>query len=95
MMTYDEYMGSTEWSARARLARRRAGYRCMLCYRRAPLEVHHRTYERLGNEKDTDVIALCAECHARHHDRLDEMLCNSQQPYLPFVAVMPTDIDLN
>lgn len=33
------------------------------------LEVHHRTYERVGNERPADVIALCKACHEKHHDR--------------------------
>jgi hypothetical protein len=27
------------------------------------LEVHHRTYERVGREDDNDLIALCCYCH--------------------------------
>ena len=27
--------------------------------------VHHRTYERRGNEELTDCIALCRDCHNR------------------------------
>jgi len=33
------------------------------------LEVHHRTYERVGAERPADVIALCKACHEKHHDR--------------------------
>jgi 5-methylcytosine-specific restriction endonuclease McrA len=35
------------------------------------LEVHHRTYERVGEERPADVIALCKACHEKHHDRHD------------------------
>lgn len=27
------------------------------------LEVHHRTYERVGSERDDDLVALCTSCH--------------------------------
>src|SRR4051812_47555513 len=27
------------------------------------LEVHHKTYERLGHERDEDLVALCWNCH--------------------------------
>jgi hypothetical protein len=31
------------------------------------LEVHHRTYERLGDERDEDLEVLCTRCHEQHH----------------------------
>lgn len=30
---------------------------------RQGLEVHHRTYERRGRERDSDLVALCWACH--------------------------------
>ena len=33
------------------------------------LEVHHLTYERVGRERDTDLIALCCYCHEEISDR--------------------------
>lgn len=33
------------------------------------LEVHHRTYERRGHERDSDLIALCWGCHEDTWDR--------------------------
>src|SRR6185369_3222371 len=33
------------------------------------LEVHHLTYERLGEEKFSDVILLCHVCHKSVHGR--------------------------
>jgi hypothetical protein len=34
------------------------------------LEVHHRTYARLGFEQPDDLIALCHDCHQDHHRAL-------------------------
>ena len=31
------------------------------------LQVHHLTYERLGNERDEDLKVLCWACHEREH----------------------------
>lgn len=31
------------------------------------LEVHHLTYERLGQELDDDLIVLCDRCHCEQH----------------------------
>ena len=65
-----EYLKTERWKRRARAARERAGNRCQLCNSAAqPLEVHHRTYERLGWELPGDLTALCARCHGRHHGR--------------------------
>jgi 5-methylcytosine-specific restriction endonuclease McrA len=64
---YHRYLKSKRWKKKAEAARKRAGYRCQLCNQRKPLQVHHRTYERLGYELPGDLIALCASCHRRHH----------------------------
>lgn len=34
------------------------------------LEVHHKTYERLGHELDRDVVAVCESCHEGLHELL-------------------------
>jgi hypothetical protein len=68
-MTYLEYIGSAKWRrSPARLGELEAsGHRCRACYAadgdEARLEVHHRTYERLGHELIGDLTALCRECH--------------------------------
>ena len=62
-MPYQQYLQTPEWFARRTAALRRAGYRCQLCNRTGRLEVHHRTYERRGNESPEDLIVLCDECH--------------------------------
>lgn len=66
-MPYGEYLLTREWKERRTTVVRRAGGRCMVCNRQRPLEVHHRTYERRGDEDWADLIALCDECHGRHH----------------------------
>src|SRR5690348_10339155 len=62
-MPYRLYLQTPEWAERARRARERAGHRCWLCNTDESLEVHHRTYERRGAERENDLIALCATCH--------------------------------
>lgn len=66
---YHDYLKSPRWRKKAAAARKRAGYRCQLCNREGRLQVHHRTYERLGYELPGDLIALCARCHKLHHTR--------------------------
>ena len=69
--TYQEYINSPEWNEKSRQAKERAGYRCQLCNRKGndtTLHTHHKTYERLLLELDSDLIVLCSECHAKFHD---------------------------
>lgn len=65
---YREYLKSPWWKLVRRRAILAAGHRCRICRVSARLEVHHLTYERLGNERPEDVIALCGPCHADQHD---------------------------
>lgn len=62
---YNTYIGSHAWRRNpARLkALADANGHCRLCHSAAPLEVHHSTYERLGRELWSDLIALCRDCH--------------------------------
>jgi len=68
-MTYGDYIQSNAW--RTNPARLRefeaAGFACRLCPASAAdgatLESHHRVYDRLGNEIDGDLTALCSDCH--------------------------------
>ena len=67
-MQYAEYIRSAAWRNNpARLAELAAsGGRCRTCNRPAPeveLQVHHRTYARLGAELVGDLTTLCVECH--------------------------------
>jgi 5-methylcytosine-specific restriction endonuclease McrA len=36
------------------------------------LEVHHRIYERLGNEVLSYLVVLCRRCHQHYHGILPE-----------------------
>jgi len=58
-----ELYASSYWKMFAQRIRNYWGHRCAICYKRGNTEVHHRTYERMGHELDTDVIAVCKNCH--------------------------------
>jgi hypothetical protein len=64
---YAEYLKTDHWKRLRKTALIKAEFRCQLCNKATELHVHHRTYERLGEEKDSDIIALCADCHAKFH----------------------------
>jgi hypothetical protein len=63
---YKEYLRSQHWSERRLDFLRFWGYRCCLCNSRRDVEVHHRTYERIGREELTDCVVLCERCHELH-----------------------------
>ena len=68
--TYALYLASEHWQGVRKAAIERAGGKCMLCNTdQEALHVHHRTYERVGNEQPADVIVLCATHHAQFHGK--------------------------
>jgi len=68
-MPYEEYLQTPHWKRRREDRLRAAGRRCQLCNRGSgTLNVHHRTYERLGEELDGDLIVLCRSCHSTFHE---------------------------
>lgn len=66
-LPYPEYLQSPEWQATRARKLYSVGNRCQVCNNDGPLEVHHRTYERLGAERDEDLTALCPQCHTLFH----------------------------
>lgn len=62
---YAAYLKSSKWRQRRRAKLQEANYECERkdCHERDRLEVHHLTYERLGNERSDDLIVLCQSCH--------------------------------
>ena len=69
-MPYEQYLQTTHWGYMRRLKLHEASWRCQLCNDEENLQVHHRTYERRGNEDPADLLVLCRECHAKFHDKL-------------------------
>jgi 5-methylcytosine-specific restriction endonuclease McrA len=69
--TYAEYLSSEHWQdVRKRFYASKLFHGCCggCGVREVPLEVHHRTYRRLGAEYLMDLVALCRNCHQAVHD---------------------------
>jgi 5-methylcytosine-specific restriction endonuclease McrA len=66
--TYKQYLGTDHWRTTRVACLRRFEFQCALCSFGGKLDVHHRTYERLGRELPEDLIPLCRRCHDRHHE---------------------------
>lgn len=66
--SYQSYLASEHWkSFRAFFLSRKENQVCKICGAKT-VEVHHRTYHRLGKEQFGDVISLCRFHHQNLHD---------------------------
>jgi biotin operon repressor len=61
------YLRSAHWAETREAALERAEHRCQVCNGGDRLDVHHRTYERLGAEEPADLTVLCRRCHELFH----------------------------
>lgn len=68
---YKEYLLTEHWKTIRKRKLRKANYKCELCNSTEKLNVHHKTYENRGCEKDEDLIVLCEDCHGKFHDKLE------------------------
>ena len=66
-MGYREYLQTPEWQERREQHLRSARYRCQVCNSDSGLNVHHRSYDRRGEEAWADLIVLCRVCHKTFH----------------------------
>jgi hypothetical protein len=67
-MPYRQYLRTPEWRQTKAAALLLAGNACSLDVTHTEgLEVHHRTYERLGAELMSDLVVLCHACHQLYH----------------------------
>lgn len=71
-MRYRDYLNSPEWQMIRQKKLRSARFCCELCNSaNTVLDVHHKTYERRGQEHHRDLIVLCRDCHAKFHDKVE------------------------
>lgn len=90
MINYYEYIQSDKWYARTESIRRRKGGRCECCCMRRGSEVHHRTYERLGNERDEDLLHVCKPCHRRIHKKGNAFIWPSR---IEFLLILQKEVE--
>jgi len=60
---YQEYLASREWAVKREAVRQRSKGKCERCKTNDMHSVHHKTYDRVGNERLTDLQAICDPCH--------------------------------
>lgn len=63
---YQDYLDSDAWKTRRQHVLARSQNRCERCGAAAEV-VHHLSYEHMGHEPLTDLMALCYLCHHHEH----------------------------
>lgn len=66
--SYQQYLQSRHWrSLRERYRGSDLPQACILCDADDTVDLHHKTYERIGEEELTDLVPLCRRCHVLGH----------------------------
>jgi hypothetical protein len=76
-ITYQQYLASEHWQdvRRRYWACKLHDRTCFACHKGdRPLEVHHKTYKRMGAERLHDLCLLCRDCHQSTHDYVKKTL---------------------
>lgn len=64
---YQKYLESDYWASVKLDLYHIRGKRCEVCFSTSSVQVHHKTYKRIGKEEPKDLILLCASCHKKAH----------------------------
>ncbi len=65
---YENHLKSQKWRDLRQLVIERENGVCQGCRKSKITQVHHRNYERLGDELLTDLYGFCESCHKKTHD---------------------------
>lgn len=64
------FLRSLYWKNKRGAILRQRGSTCQSCgVGHVPLNVHHKTYKRIGHEKSKDLMVLCIQCHLKQHEK--------------------------
>lgn len=61
----NSYLSTPEWKERRRLVFERCKGVCEGCRKAPATEVHHLTYDNMGNEFLWELVGICRPCHQR------------------------------
>ena len=64
---YHIYLISEKWKELREKVKERDNFLCQECKTNKAEEVHHLTYENVFNEKMSDLISVCSDCHKKLH----------------------------
>lgn len=84
---YRQYLRTPDWQARRYKWLLASGGMCQRCGiggEVSGLDVHHLTYDRLGEELESDVVVVCRPCHEKaDQERLAGEECSDYKPRPP------------
>ena len=87
---YAHYLTSPHWQKLKKAFWKANKRACATCGHEKGLNIHHKTYVRLGCERLTDLVALCAVCHRDTHEvhkqRVQQGICNLGRAHLELRA---------
>ncbi len=67
---YVRYIGSKKWKDLKKSIIEKRGNACERCNAKPKqIDLHHKTYIRLFNEEENDVMLLCRGCHEKEHNK--------------------------
>lgn len=70
--TLKEYYASKKWQEKRNEFFKRHSYKCEFCKARKRLNLHHKHYYHLGNERMEELMWVCVGCHSMIHSlRID------------------------
>lgn len=81
---YYRYIRSAAWRTKAADLKSKRG-KCEICSSANDLQVHHKHYRTLGNERPEDAAVLCSNCHANHHESEGKCLSDSSRDFIELV----------
>jgi 5-methylcytosine-specific restriction endonuclease McrA len=64
---YRRYIRSPRWRAKRAAVILRARGLCERCHTWPIVNVHHLSYDRLGDERPEDLLGVCVKCHEELH----------------------------
>lgn len=68
-MNYKEYLQTEHWQLKREQALKYFNYECSACGTKFNLNVHHKRYDNLFEEKIEDLAVFCKRCHNNFHER--------------------------
>jgi len=78
-LSYHKYLCSSHWLKFRQQALDYYGKKCADCgTEHARFDVHHLTYDRIGEELLGDVVILCHDCHTARHEKGNPVHCSHQ-----------------
>jgi hypothetical protein len=68
-LAYEEYLAGPVWRKKREKILDRSGGICEGCREKTATQVHHLSYEHVGNEFLFELVAVCDDCHDKLHNQ--------------------------